>query len=144
MSISNKDYTNERCLVFILGQIRCHEKTFENIKYNVIDRLKADVCLCVGAERMASPTPFHKIAKYDFTITEPEDWGEKFDYMYEQIISKHSERTDIPPWRDLFKIGNQWLGGISDEHQHLGSAGILIYFRWFLMEMIKNFKRRAA
>ena len=140
MDASNNDHTGERCLVVILGQTRCHEKTFQNIKYNLIDRLKADVCLCVGAQKSAPPTPFHKIAKYNFTITEPDDWGKNFDFMYKRIVSKHPDRMDIPPWRDLLKIGNQWLGGIPDEHQHPGSAGILIFFRWFLMEMIKKHK----
>ena len=138
MDASNQEHTGEKCLVIILGQTRCHEKTFQNIKYNLIDRLKADVCLCVGAEKSAPLTPFHGIAKYNFTITEPDDWGKTIDFMYNKIVSKHPDRTDIPPWRDLLKIGNQWFGGIPDEPQHPGSAGLLIFFRWFLMEMIKK------
>ena len=38
-------------------------------------------------------------------------------------------------WREFLKIKNQFLGGIKDPiHQHGGSAGILIFFRWFLLE----------
>lgn len=138
MNSTNKDNNNERCLVIILGQTRCYEKTFQNIKYNLIDKLNADVCVCVGANKSSPTTPFHKISKYNFTITEPDDWGNSFDFMYKRIISKYPTRTNIPPWRDLLKIGNQWLGGIPDKHQHPGSAGILIFMRWFLMEMIKK------
>ena len=38
-------------------------------------------------------------------------------------------------WREFLKIKNQFLGGIKDTHnQHPGSAGILIFFRWFLLK----------
>ena len=38
-------------------------------------------------------------------------------------------------WREFLKIKDQFLGGIKDEHdQHPGSAGILIFFRWFLLK----------
>tara|TARA_A100001015_G_scaffold278035_1_gene337838 strand:- start:1955 stop:3877 length:1923 start_codon:yes stop_codon:yes gene_type:complete len=138
MDASNGEHSNERCLIIILAQTRCHEKTFKNIKYNLIDKLNADLCLCVAEDKYASPSLFNTIAKYNFTITEPDDWGVNFDIMYKDIISKYPDRTDIPPWRDLLKIRNQWLGGIPDEHQHPGSAGILIYFRWFLMDLIEK------
>ena len=43
-------------------------------------------------------------------------------------------------WREFLKIKNQFLGGIKDEcNQHPGSAGILIFFRWFLLKnLIEN------
>ncbi len=38
-------------------------------------------------------------------------------------------------WSQFLKIKDQFLGGIKDEnHQHPGSAGILIFFRWFLLK----------
>lgn len=38
-------------------------------------------------------------------------------------------------WREFLKIKDQFLGGIKDDnHQHPGSAGILIFFRWFLLK----------
>jgi hypothetical protein len=38
-------------------------------------------------------------------------------------------------WREFLKIKDQFLGGIKDAHnQHAGSAGILIFFRWFLLK----------
>ncbi|WP_146610973.1 hypothetical protein [Polynucleobacter paneuropaeus] len=43
----------------------------------------------------------------------------------------------LPNWRILLKIGEQWLGGIKGIGQHPGSAAILIYFRWRLMNYIK-------
>lgn len=43
-------------------------------------------------------------------------------------------------WREFLKIKNQLFGGIKDKHnQHPGSAGILIFFRWFLLKnLIEN------
>jgi len=38
-------------------------------------------------------------------------------------------------WREFLKVKDQYLGGIKDIHnQHPGSAGILIFFRWFLLK----------
>ena len=38
-------------------------------------------------------------------------------------------------WREFLKIKDQLFGGIKDNHnQHSGSAGILIFFRWFLLK----------
>jgi hypothetical protein len=38
-------------------------------------------------------------------------------------------------WREFLKVKDQFLGGIKDDHnQHPGSAGILIFFRWFLLK----------
>ena len=43
-------------------------------------------------------------------------------------------------WREFLKIKDQFLGGIKDNNnQHPGSAGILIFFRWFLLKnLIEN------
>jgi len=42
-------------------------------------------------------------------------------------------------WREFLKIKNQYLGGIKDSHhQHPGSAGILIFFRWFLLKNLMS------
>jgi len=38
-------------------------------------------------------------------------------------------------WREFLKVKDQFLGGIKDEHhEHPGSAGILIFFRWVLLK----------
>jgi hypothetical protein len=40
-------------------------------------------------------------------------------------------------WREFLKIKNQFMGGVKDNHNsHPGSAGILIFFRWFLLQNI--------
>ena len=42
-------------------------------------------------------------------------------------------------WREFLKVKDQFLGGIIDSHnQHSGSAGILIFFRWFLLKNLMD------
>jgi hypothetical protein len=55
------------------------------------------------------------------------------------LISQENVITYKKPlyWREFLKIKEQFLGGIKDKHnQHQGSAGILIFFRWFLLKNI--------
>lgn len=40
-------------------------------------------------------------------------------------------------WREFLKVKDQFLGGIKDaHHEHPGSGGILIFFRWFLLKKL--------
>lgn len=40
-------------------------------------------------------------------------------------------------WREFLKVKDQFLRGIKDnDNEHLGSAGILIFFRWFLLKSL--------
>ena len=53
------------------------------------------------------------------------------------LVSQENVITYKKPlyWREFLKVKDQFLGGINDSHnQHLGSAGILIFFRWFLLK----------
>jgi len=200
-----------KTLVILLSETRASELTFDNFKKNVIDRLNADLCVCIGVKPDYDyENPFYKLAKHRFTYEEPEDFGDAFDYAYEQLkkpdtydvlenvntlygkihtpntstdeityygSTKPSDLTDDSivihsnefkdpvfrnqiyglkkksddntyvkeehvttlkkplHWREFLKIKDQFMGGIKDPtHQHAGSAGILIFFRWFLLE----------
>ena len=53
------------------------------------------------------------------------------------LVSQENVITYIKPlhWREFLKLKDQFLGGVNDSHnQHPGSAGILIFFRWFLLK----------
>jgi hypothetical protein len=42
-------------------------------------------------------------------------------------------------WRDLFAINEQFMGGIVDNGKNYpGSAGILVFFRWFLLQKLRE------
>lgn len=60
-----------------------------------------------------------------------------------KIINSNSEPgvrslTKNSNWRKLLDVKDQWLGGIKDANGHPGSAGILIFFRWFLLKNLKE------
>jgi hypothetical protein len=53
------------------------------------------------------------------------------------FISQQNVITYKKPlyWREFLKLKDQFLGGIKDKYnEHPGSAGILIFFRWFLLK----------
>jgi hypothetical protein len=53
------------------------------------------------------------------------------------LVSQKNVTTYKKPlyWREFLKIKDHLLGGVKDKYnQHPGSAGILIFFRWFLLK----------
>lgn len=120
----------EKTLVVILSETRAHELTFDNIKSHLLDPLQADLCICIGIRDDYDTTnPFYTHAKHRFLYPEPDDYAKAFDEAYAD-----SGATGLP-WREFLKIKDQFLGGIKDPHnEHPGSAGILLFFRWFLLK----------
>jgi hypothetical protein len=142
-----------KTLVIILSETRASELTFDNFKKNVIDELNADLCVCIGVKPDYDyNNPFYQLAKYKFTFDEPEDFGDAFEYAYQTILQQnkillhsngeaplHSNGEAPLHWREFLKIKDQFMGGIKDDaNQHPGSAGILIFFRWFLLYKLKE------
>lgn len=145
--------TQPKTLVIILSETRASELTFDGFKKNVIDQLNADLCVCIGVKPDYDyNNPFYQLAKHRFLYNEPDDFGDAFDYAYdiisqnkpeyECVTDENGHVTHKTPlhWREFLKIKDQFLGGIKDPHnQHPGSAGILIFFRWFLLKnLIEN------
>jgi len=120
----------EKVLVVVLAETRAHELTFESFKASLLDGYSADLALCVAKNsREDASNPFYSNAKYVWSYPEPEDWGDAFDDAQRTLGATGN-------WRRLLEIRNQWLGGIKGAHQHPGSAGILLYFRWFLKQRL--------
>src|SRR5262245_55530419 len=70
----------KRVLVVVVGQTRGAALTFELFKQNVIDRLGADLALCVGREDHPDlEDPFYANARYVWEFPEPADWAMQFD-----------------------------------------------------------------
>lgn len=58
------------------------------------------------------------------------------NYVIEENVMTYKKHLH---WRELLLLKDQIFGGIKDlNNQHVGSAGILIFFRWFLLENLKN------
>lgn len=128
--MANEYRQKESVLVVVLSETRAYEHTFELFKKNLLNTLQADLCLCVANNRREiTDNPFYNEAKYTWSYDEPDDWGDAFD----EAQAKKGCRKD---WRKLLLIKDQWLGGIRGENEQPGSAGILLFFRWFLKTSI--------
>lgn len=206
-----------KTIVIVLSETRASELTFDSFKKNVIDELKADLCVCIGVKPDYDyNNPFYNLSKYKFTYNEPDDFGDAFEYAYNtfsqnkpkyeclhnvnalsgkiqnpqqstnnitfygniddnltninnfnddefvvynndfqddlfknkiygikntdsttNLVSQENVITYKKPlyWREFLKVKDQFLGGVHDsDNQHPGSAGILIFFRWFLLK----------
>lgn len=56
--------TGESVLVIVLAETRAYQYTFDLFKQNLLDRMNADLCLCVANnEREDSSNPFYKHAR---------------------------------------------------------------------------------
>lgn len=133
---------SNKTLVIVLAETRAHELTFTNFKKNVIDTLNADLCICIGVDdKYDYSNPFYQLAKYKFTYQEPADYGDAFDIAYTNILAKNPDKIgpNHKHWREFLKIKDQFMGGVKDPvNQHPGSAGILIFFRWFLLQQLTS------
>ncbi len=130
-----------KTLVIVLAETREYEKTYNNFAENVLKPLQADLAVCIGVKHnYAYDNPFFQNATYRFCYPEPEDYASAFDEAYLTVVSENPDITSPFYWRDFLKIKNQFLGGIKDDFdEHPGSAGVLIFYRWFLLyNIIKN------
>ena len=135
-----------KTLIIILSETREDKLTYDNFKQNVLDPLNGDLCVCIGIkDNYDYENNYYKNALYKFVYKEPDDFGSAFDEAYnellpikkdESIIINNEEILKTPiHWREFLKIKDQFLGGIKDAHnQHTGSAGILLFFRYFLLK----------
>lgn len=150
-----------KTLIVILGETRASELTFNKFKENVYDKLNADLCVCIGIQpNYHYSDPFYQLAKYRFLYNESTeycdfnnnhinvyDYGEAFENAYKEIsigrseFESYDEMSNLKPlyWREFLKIKDQFMGGLKDEkYTHKGSAGLLIFFRWFLLKNLKE------
>ena len=79
----------------------------------------------------------------DFTndLSKTQIYGIKNNHNNNLVSQEHVITYKKPLyWREFLKVKDQFLGGIKDnDNEHLGSAGILIFFRWFLLKnLIEN------
>ena len=131
-----------RTLVVILAETREGDVTYENFKKNLLDPLKADLAVCIGVKNEQTPKdPLFTHAKYRFCYPEPEDYATAFDEAAKVIALQHPEVQRPFPWRKFLKIRDQILGGVKDNRfEQRGSLGILLFYRWFLLQNILEHK----
>jgi hypothetical protein len=129
----------ERVLVCVLAQTRAHQLTWVNFKRNLLEELDADLALCIGVtEDYDYSNPFWQHAKYRWATPEYDDFGGGFDRAQRWFMP--DPPLDIPDWRSLLDVKGHWLGGIKGEGAQPGAAGILIFYRWLLLQNIMKQK----
>jgi hypothetical protein len=127
-----------KTLVCIIAETRGNKITWPSFKHYVLDTLRADLLLCISvSEKYDFMNPLWQFAKYRYSVPDFEDWGEAFDEAQKSELKKLGD-LDFPDWRELLNIKDQWLGGVKGPGQHPGSAGILIYFRWLLLDFLRS------
>jgi hypothetical protein len=127
-----------KTLVCVLAEIRAHKITWPSFKKSVLDTLRADLLLCISVPVDFDFTnPFWQFSKYRCATPEFFDWGDAFDEAQMSELNNISN-TKPPNWRMLLDIKDQWLGGVKGPSQHPGSAGILIYYRWCLLNYLQS------
>ena len=127
-----------RRLVCIIPQIRNGDRTWDGFKTHVLDVLNADLLLCIGDSRPRSGgrlipdvddpkrCGYHEHAKYTFERPDPvDDWSEAFDEM---SVS----------WREVSKYPGGWLGPAKRPHAHADAGGIVLFFRWYLLQILEK------
>lgn len=123
-----------RTLVCVLAESRMHRLTWSKFKKNLLDSIGADLALCISVTGDYDyANPFWQHATYKWCVPDYTDWGEAFDKAQAWELKKAGIGV-APDWRRLKEIKNQWLGGVRGEGEHPGSAGILLYFRWELLQ----------
>jgi hypothetical protein len=121
-------------LVCVLAETRAHALTWQKFKKNLLDTLDAELAVCIETpEGYDYGNEFWRHAKYHWTTQGYDDWSKAFD-------SAQSELGATDDWRVLLNVKSQWLGGVDRLNGQAGSAGILLYFRLFLIDCLKRDK----
>lgn len=122
-----------------MAQTRAHQLTFDSFKKNLLDQVNGDLCLCIGVDKNYDyDNPFYKLAKYKFIHDETIEFSIAVDHASDIILKENPTNEKQLHWRQFFLIKDQFLGGLKDKNEHPGSAGILIFFRWFLLSKLKE------
>ena len=127
-----------KTLVCLIAETRASAITWPGIKFFVLDSLRADLLLCISVpEKYDFANPLWQFAKYRYSTPEFSDWGDAFDEV-QQAQMQPAKDQELPDWRLLLEIKDQWLGGVKGPGQHTGSAAILIYYRWLLLKFLQS------
>jgi hypothetical protein len=112
-------------------ETRAHEVTFPAFKENLLDRLGADLALCVGDGPREKPNPFYDEAKYVWKFQETRLGGEDWSVAMDEFAQGKS-------WRCLLELPDSWIGGIKDPvHSWPGFGHMFLIFREFLSRSIE-------
>ena len=120
---------SKNTLVIIFAQTRSWEKTFHSFEKTVLCHHNFDLACCISESD--PPSEFEKRSKYVMKAPEYDDFGIGVENEAEELGYSKDE------WKKIFQLKDQFLGGIG-ESGHPGSAGILLFYRLFLLRKLKE------
>ncbi len=132
--------TPNRTLVIILGETRAYKHTFQRFKDNVLNHLSADLALCVADRDIEwKANPFYANAKYTWLFPDVDDWSEAYEFAARTVYYDHQYKVpNSTHWKTILSVGDQFMGGVKGKGAHKGSAGILLFMRWWLQQQLKS------
>ena len=112
----------------VLRNRKIKSKNYEEIVYHEPNFIFPDWRYCA-----------YGIVKSDYEVSPEYQPQYAVTTLRRRKLMVHSDDNDSMLWRKFLTIKNQFMGGIyDDENQHPGSAGILIFLRWFLWKNLKS------
>tara|TARA_B100002019_G_C21272849_1_gene603405 strand:+ start:1524 stop:2426 length:903 start_codon:yes stop_codon:yes gene_type:complete len=96
---TTKTQKKDRTLVILFGEFRGNDASWQNMVDNLIKPYNADLAICTGQKGDTLPplNALTRIAKYDWTFKEPEQW---YDY-----VEDFFQESEIKWWKDNFRYG---------------------------------------
>lgn len=125
-SHNGRGFDDVKTLVILWGEPRGGELAWKSIHKHLLKPLNAHLATYFtdGYPR----TILDDMARYKWVTHAHADWGVVFEEAAE-ICSQHQD------WRKLFEIKDIFLGGVHGSG-HRGSGGILLAFRWLVLQKI--------
>ena len=118
-----------RALVIFLCETRAWEITAKPFRTNVLEPLEADLGLCVADGAREEPNPFYEMARFVWSLPEPDDWSDLFE----------AESGGHRLWQALVELDKTFLGGLGSGAQRTpGSGAIIMYFRRFAERCLRE------
>jgi len=118
----------EKTLVCIIGQAREDKYVWDNWKQYLLGPLNADLAVCISDAGIdLSNNLFIENSTYQWIVNEPTDWIAAFDDESRRHYNNDS-------WKDLLSVPDNWISPLNGSR---GAGGILIFFRWLLLENLE-------
>lgn len=124
----------EKTLVCVISQTREHKVVWDLFKKNVLDTLNADLALCISVPDDYDYTnPFWQTAKYKWITHEYDNWTDAFEYARKTEFPECTDR-----WKYLLFNDDRQANWLSPINNAPGAGAILIFFRWLLLQNLRN------
>lgn len=135
MNSGLKEKNHPKVLVCVIGSIRGGVDAWNSLIEHVLTPLDADLALFTC--RRDDKTILHKKAKYDWSFTDPEDWGDQLNRVCAECGVPENE------WHESARrtsYESLWGGVMLDGAMLKGSGAIIMLLRDMLLQKLSTLK----